>query len=183
MDRAVELGMRPSSPTATSASASSTGARASARPSARAPHHRDDDVPRDGHAVLVGAGRGGDEGIGMSIVRSCCHPRPFQPRGGDKFRSAEVYAAITKSCRLPALFGPGTPTPPSALLSSREDIMLKQPCCSRLCWHWAGDDHRPALAQTPGVTSHGDQDRQYQSVQRTRSRPTGRSGNPSPPTS
>src|SRR5439155_3839249 len=36
------------SPTATSASASSTGARASAR----APHHRGANVPRDGHAVL-----------------------------------------------------------------------------------------------------------------------------------
>ena len=32
----------------------------------RAPHHRDDDVPRDGHAVLAGAGGGGDEGVGRS---------------------------------------------------------------------------------------------------------------------
>ena len=34
----------------------------------RAPHHRDDDVPRDGHAVLAGAGGGGDEGVGVSIA-------------------------------------------------------------------------------------------------------------------
>ena len=33
-----------------------------ARAGPGAPHHRDDDVPRDGHAVLAGAGRGGDEG-------------------------------------------------------------------------------------------------------------------------
>ena len=32
-----------------------------ARAGAGAPHHRDDDVPRDGHAVLAGAGGGGDE--------------------------------------------------------------------------------------------------------------------------
>ena len=32
---------------------------------AGAPRHRDDDVPRDGHAVLAGAGGGGDEGVGM----------------------------------------------------------------------------------------------------------------------
>ena len=36
-----------------------------ARAGARAPHHRDDDVPRDGHAVLAGAGGGGDAGVGM----------------------------------------------------------------------------------------------------------------------
>jgi hypothetical protein len=30
---------------------------------ARAPHHRDDDVPRDGHDVLAGAGR--DKGVSM----------------------------------------------------------------------------------------------------------------------
>ena len=34
----------------------------------RAPHHRDDDVPRDGHAVLAGAGRTGAEGTG--VIRS-----------------------------------------------------------------------------------------------------------------
>jgi hypothetical protein len=30
-----------------------------------ASHHRDDDVPRDGHAVLAGAGRGGDKGVSV----------------------------------------------------------------------------------------------------------------------
>jgi tetratricopeptide (TPR) repeat protein len=30
-----------------------------------APHHRDDAVSRDGHAVLAGAGRGRDAGVGM----------------------------------------------------------------------------------------------------------------------
>ena len=34
----------------------------------RAPHHRDDDVPRDGHAVLAGAGGSGTEGTG--VIRS-----------------------------------------------------------------------------------------------------------------
>ena len=29
----------------------------------RAPHHRDDDVPRDGHALLAGAGGGGGQGV------------------------------------------------------------------------------------------------------------------------
>jgi tetratricopeptide (TPR) repeat protein len=33
-----------------------------ARGAPRAPHHRDDDVPRDGHDVLAGAGGGGDDG-------------------------------------------------------------------------------------------------------------------------
>ena len=32
-----------------------------ARAGAGAPQHRDDDVPRDGHAVLAGSGGGGDE--------------------------------------------------------------------------------------------------------------------------
>jgi len=31
----------------------------------RAPHHRDDDVPRDGHAVLAGAGGGGDRSAAL----------------------------------------------------------------------------------------------------------------------
>jgi hypothetical protein len=31
-----------------------------------APNGRDDDVPRDGHAVLAGAGGGGAEGPGMN---------------------------------------------------------------------------------------------------------------------
>src|SRR5262249_52438909 len=35
---------------------------------ARASHHRDDDVPRDGHAVLPGAGGSGDEGT--NVIRS-----------------------------------------------------------------------------------------------------------------
>ena len=34
-----------------------------ARAGAGAPHHRDDDVPRDGHDVLAGEGGGGDEGL------------------------------------------------------------------------------------------------------------------------
>ncbi len=34
-----------------------------ARAGPRAPHHRDDDVPRDGHAVLAGAGGGGAEAL------------------------------------------------------------------------------------------------------------------------
>src|SRR4029450_3517445 len=54
-----------SSPTATPASASCTGARASARRS-KSTYHRHDDVPRDGHAVLAGEGGGGDEGSGVN---------------------------------------------------------------------------------------------------------------------
>ncbi len=53
-----------SSPTATSASASCTPAPASGKRPA-APHHRDDDVPRDGHAVLAGAGGGGDRSAAL----------------------------------------------------------------------------------------------------------------------
>ena len=34
------------------------------RAGAGAPHHRDDDVPRDGHALLAGAGRGGPGHVG-----------------------------------------------------------------------------------------------------------------------
>jgi hypothetical protein len=30
-------------------------------PGPAAPHHRDDDVPRDGHAVLAGEGGSGDQ--------------------------------------------------------------------------------------------------------------------------
>jgi hypothetical protein len=37
-----------------------------ARASPGASHHRHGDVPRDGHAVLAGAGRGGDEGVRVS---------------------------------------------------------------------------------------------------------------------
>jgi putative FmdB family regulatory protein len=33
------------------------------RAGSRASHHRDDDVPRDGHDVLVGEGGGGDDGF------------------------------------------------------------------------------------------------------------------------
>src|SRR5258705_10691990 len=49
----------PSSPTGTSASASSSGSQASAGPS----HHRDDDVPRDGYDLLAGAGGDRDQGV------------------------------------------------------------------------------------------------------------------------
>ena len=38
------------------------------RAGARAPHHRDDDVPRDGHAVLAGAG--GDDRERLSLARA-----------------------------------------------------------------------------------------------------------------
>src|SRR4029453_5008450 len=33
------------------------------------PFHRDDDVPRGGHAVLAGTGRGGDEATGETAAR------------------------------------------------------------------------------------------------------------------
>src|SRR5262249_49351507 len=39
-----------------------------ARAGARVPHHRDDDVPRDGHALLAGADGGGDEGTQLVLV-------------------------------------------------------------------------------------------------------------------
>ena len=41
---------------------------------AGAPHHRDDDVPRDGHAVLAGAGGSGDEGAGVMQRPLARHP-------------------------------------------------------------------------------------------------------------
>jgi hypothetical protein len=40
-----------------------------ARASSGAPHHRHDDVPRDGHPVLAGAGGGGDEAIRVNCAR------------------------------------------------------------------------------------------------------------------
>jgi tetratricopeptide (TPR) repeat protein len=57
-----------SSPTVTSASASSTGERviASRR---RSTHHRHRDVPQDGHAILAGEGAGGGGWARVMIVR------------------------------------------------------------------------------------------------------------------
>ena len=55
-----------SSATVILGSANSTGGHGQAWPGARAPHDRGDDVPRDGHVLLVGAGRGGGEGDGVS---------------------------------------------------------------------------------------------------------------------
>ncbi len=46
----------------------------------RAPHHRDDDVPRDGHALLAGAGGGGH---GSTSVRNC---RGVMTRSGSRAR-------------------------------------------------------------------------------------------------
>src|SRR4030095_2861403 len=45
-----------------------------ARPRTRAPNHRDNDVPRDGHALLAGAG--GAEGARVSRCPQCRHENP-----------------------------------------------------------------------------------------------------------
>jgi zinc-ribbon domain len=42
-------------------------ARACSKWRPRAPHHRDHDVPRDGHDVLAGEGGGGDARVGMTL--------------------------------------------------------------------------------------------------------------------
>ena len=54
-----------SSPTVTSASASCTRRPSKREQATRASHDRDDDVPRDGHAVLAGAGGSGAERAGV----------------------------------------------------------------------------------------------------------------------
>jgi hypothetical protein len=56
-----------------------------ARAGARAPHHRHDDVPRDGHAVLAGAGGGGDSFIQADRVRRMARERP---RGEERLEKA-----------------------------------------------------------------------------------------------
>jgi ATP/maltotriose-dependent transcriptional regulator MalT len=61
---AAELECAPSSPTATSASQALPANRRTAG-GAGAPQHREDDVPRHGHDVLAGAGRGADEAAGV----------------------------------------------------------------------------------------------------------------------
>ena len=65
-----ELGMRPLAAHCHLGLGKLYRAHGQARAGAGAPHHRDDDVPRDGHAVLAGAGGGGDEGaLGTSMNR------------------------------------------------------------------------------------------------------------------
>ena len=78
----------PSSPTATSASASSTGAPGTAR-RPRAPDHRDDDVPRDGHDLLAGEG-GRGAGWSRAMTRVCVggHADPHPPRRAARRRDA-----------------------------------------------------------------------------------------------
>jgi len=51
-----------------------------ARASARAPHHRHDDVPRDGHELLAGAGGGGDGGVALMRRPQCQQENPPQAK-------------------------------------------------------------------------------------------------------
>ena len=44
-----------------------------------APHDRDDDVPRDGHAILAGAGRSGAAGVSVKL------------RAGSKAATTQLY--------------------------------------------------------------------------------------------
>jgi tetratricopeptide (TPR) repeat protein len=56
------------------------------RAGARTPHHRDDDVPRDGHALLAGADGGRDAGVGVKVVAP---PHPaLSPSGGEGIEMA-----------------------------------------------------------------------------------------------
>src|SRR5215475_11783857 len=48
--------------------------------SAGAPHHRDDDVPRDGHAVLSGAGGSGVERARLMRCPQCQQDNPAEAR-------------------------------------------------------------------------------------------------------
>ena len=56
-----------------------------ARAGSGAPHHRDDDVRRDGHAVLAGADGSGAEGAGMSVMDNL-NRTPFSQDGRSRSR-------------------------------------------------------------------------------------------------
>ena len=76
--------------TATSGPRQALPAHGPARAGARAPHHRDDDVPRDGHAVLAGAGGSGDEGVGVRWRHAIGAARPLH---------GEIATRVTDSAR------------------------------------------------------------------------------------
>ncbi len=61
-----------------------------------APHHRDDDVPRDGDAVLAGAGEDGAEGTRLMLCLRC----RTENREGRRFCSkcGAALAAVCSSC-------------------------------------------------------------------------------------
>ena len=87
-----------------------------ARAGPRALHHCDDDVPRDGHAVLSGARGGRDEGVGMSIAVLIAilglHPRKTRATGGlllHKSREPGVSLLLTGSRGPKGIFGSRSP--------------------------------------------------------------------------
>ena len=83
---AEELGLRPLVAHCHLGLGNALPAHGQARAGARAPHDRDDDVPRDGHAVLAGAGGGGAEGARVSRCPSVDDEEPDADRGGRAMR-------------------------------------------------------------------------------------------------
>jgi tetratricopeptide (TPR) repeat protein len=114
-----------------------------ARAGPRAPHHRDDAVPRDGHAVLAGAGGGGDKRAGKELgvvgLRPRC-PAPGCARCGSCERNRD---AITDSVRSHSL--------PQCRMHRGDELAE----CDRLAQD--GEDTKaPRRLQGLGAARHGD---------------------------